>query len=141
MLGKSHIPAYDDLVTWKISGIECIVNLIAEDYGKDVLRNEKHLGFDTYSFPIHDFSAPDTMEAMDDAVTWIERQIKQKRKTIVHCFGGIGRTSLVLIAFLLMRGDSLEGASEKVGRIGSMPQSDSQLSFLSRYASRVRKGL
>ena len=136
LLGGSAMPAFDDLVTWRISGIECVVNLIAEDYGKDALRNEKDLGFDAYYFPIRDFSAPDTMEEMDDALKWIDNQIKGKRKTVVHCFGGIGRTSTVLISFLLAQGDSAEEAFGKVRRMGIGPQSESQLSFLARYASR-----
>jgi atypical dual specificity phosphatase len=140
-LGGSARPAYDDLVTWKVSGIECIVNLIAEDYGRDVLRNEKKLGFDVHYFPIRDFSAPDTMEEMDDAVKWIDKQIKGKRRTVVHCFGGIGRTSTVLISFLLAQGDSAGEAFRKVSHMGIMPQSESQLSFLSRYASRSESRL
>ena len=141
LLGGSAMPAYDELVTWKISGIECIVNLIAEDYGNDTLRNERKLEFDVYYFPIRDFSAPDNMEEMDDAVTWIDKQIKRKRRTVVHCFGGIGRTSTVLISFLLAQGDSAGEAFGKVNHMGIMPQSESQLSFLSRYASRSESRL
>jgi len=135
LLGGSAMPAYDELVTWKISGIECIVNLIAEDYGADALRNEKGLGFDVYYFPICDFSAPDTLEEMDDVVKWIANQVKRKRRTVVHCFGGIGRTSTILISFLLAQGDSFGEAFGKLRQMGIMPQSESQLSFLRRYAS------
>ena len=140
LLGGSALPAFDELVTWKISGVACIVNLVAEDYGKDVLRNETNLGFDVYYFPIHDFSAPDSPEAMDGAVQWIAQQVETKRTTVVHCFGGIGRTSTVLIAFLLAQGASSGEAFEKVRRMmGIMPQSDSQVSFLRRYASRSER--
>jgi len=136
LLGGSALPAYDELVTWKISGVECIVNLIAEDYGKDVLRNEKNLGFEVYYFPIYDFSAPAKWEEMDDAVNWIAKQIENKRTTVVHCFGGIGRTSTVLISVLLAQGASAGEAFGKVRQMGIMPQSDSQVSFLRCYASR-----
>lgn len=131
------MPSYDDLLTWKKLGIKCIMNLIAEDYGKEILRKEKETGFDVYHLPIMDLSVPDTVEELNDALRWLKKQISEKKKTVVHCLGGIGRTSTVLIAFLIHQGSAAEEAFSKVWCMGISPQSHAQLFFLNRYSSYI----
>ena len=131
------MPSPDELVTWKKVGIDCIMHLIAESYGMEILEKEIEMGFDVYHFPIMDMSVPNNMKEMDDAISWLNEQIKKKRKTVVHCFGGIGRTSTVLISFLIRQGGSPEEASWEVSRMGISPQSHSQLFFLNRYPSHI----
>lgn len=135
-LGASSLPFEEDLIQWKESGIECIVHLIAESYGEEILEKEKEMGFDVYHLPLRDMEAPDTLEEMDAAIGWLNNQIMGKRKAVVHCLGGVGRTSTLLIAFLIKQGDSAEGAFAKVNTMGITPQSYAQLSFLRRYSSR-----
>ncbi len=139
LLGGSAMPDPDELGFWKKTGIECIMNLILESYGSEILKKEREMGFDVYHFPIMDMSIPNNMKEMDDAVTWLKKQIEKKRKTVVHCFGGIGRTSTVLIGFLMSQGYSPEESFWKVSCMGISPQSHAQLFFLNRYYSHIKK--
>ena len=127
-LAKSSIPDIADLVIWQEEGIQSILNLL-EDYYEDVVKDELRIGFKVLHSPIDDFGAP-SLEQLQEIVQWIDDQIGSGTKVLVHCFGGIGRTGTVLLAYLIYQGDNLETAMEKVRKVGAQPQSPEQVNII-----------
>ena len=131
VLAKSSIPAYPDLLLWRHEGIEAVVNLLESWYADNVLE-EKEVGFHVLHSPTPDFDAP-TLDRLQDIVQWIDAQIAAGRKVLVHCYAGIGRTGVVLTAYLLYKGYSLPAALAEVLNRGAAPQSPAQREALERY--------
>lgn len=51
----------------------------------------------TYYLPIKDFSVPDNNEKLNEAIINILQEMIEKKNTVyMGCFGGVGRTGLVL---------------------------------------------
>ena len=77
-------------------GISTIINLTPVPL--DVVGNFR---FRVYHFPIVDGSAP-SVTGLQDIVTTIESELTQSdSKVVVHCAAGLGRTGVVLTAFVL----------------------------------------
>lgn len=61
-------------------------------------------------FPIEDFSIPQDMTSATKLVDMLSEEMRAGRKVIIHCRGGIGRSSLVAGALLVRQGYSLGNA-------------------------------
>jgi protein-tyrosine phosphatase len=89
--------------------------------------------------PIPDFGVP--AAAMDlDAVV---EEMRAGRHVLVHCWGGIGRSSLVAGALLVMDGASPEAAWQAISeaRERDVPETDEQRAWLGTFAAaRFRDG-
>ena len=53
-----------------------------------------------HSFPIEDFGVPDA-GVLDGVLDCIDRELAQERPVYVHCWGGYGRTGIVMGAWLI----------------------------------------
>ena len=131
-LAKSFIPDDGDLVTWQKEGIESVVNLL-EPHFDDVARQERAQGFKVLHSPIPDMCAP-TIDQIQIIVRWIDREINEGKKVLVHCLAGIGRTGTVLTAYLIFKGEEIENALKQVLAVGSEPQSLEQFEILEQFS-------
>ncbi len=102
--------SYQDLEDIKAEGIDAIVNLCGEF--TDLHEIEEKAGFEVYYLPTPDEHAPE-LEAMEKALEWLDESIYLKKKILVHCRHGHGRTGTFISAYLLRRGLGLK----KVGKI------------------------
>ncbi len=80
-------------------------------------------------FPIVDLGLP-TREQMIAILDCIDASIAAGRRVYVHCWGGIGRTGMVVACYLVRRGLDAPHALDKItkgwctsGRRGSIPRS------------------
>jgi protein-tyrosine phosphatase len=109
---------------------EGILKEEAKVYGIDVSHQR---------LPIRDLSVPSssTMTTILDA---IDSEIKNGRCIYVHCWGGIGRTGMVVACYLIRHGKSNEQALEHLNRLYKTrpvdiyhprsPETDAQVEFV-----------
>jgi atypical dual specificity phosphatase len=130
-LAKSSSPDNSDLTQWKAEGITAVVNLLEISF-KAIAEDEKNAGFRVLHSPVNDFSSP-ALEQLNEILDWISKEIDSGGKVVVHCYAGIGRTSTVLIAYLIKNGMDSLSASEKVLNVGAYPQTAEQENIVDEY--------
>ena len=119
--------SYDHLEYLKSKGIGAIMNLCAEYC--DLHSIESHEGFDVYYLPVHDEEAPQ-LQALEDALSWLDEAIYLGKKVYVHCRHGIGRTGTIISAYLLRRGLGSKLVKEKIKNMRSQPANFNQWWFI-----------
>lgn len=122
--------SYQQLDELKEMGIGAILNLCAEF--PDLPDIQREQGFDVFYLPVHDEEAPD-LEAMDEALAWLDEAIYLGKKAYIHCRFGIGRTGTLLNAFMLRRGLGHKLASKELKKLRSRPESFDQWWSLRKY--------
>ena len=119
--------SYDDLDAIKKQGIDAIVNLCGEFC--DLYQIEQESGFEVYYLPIPDECAPD-MELMEQALQWLDEALYLKKKVLIHCRHGLGRTGTFISAYLLRRGLGLKLTEKKLKPARVTPGNYSQWKLL-----------
>ena len=122
--------SYEDLDTIKAQGIDAIVNLCGEFC--DLHQIEEQSGFEVHYLPIPDECAPD-MELMEEALQWLDEALYLKKKILIHCRHGLGRTGTFVSAYLLRRGLGLKLTEKKLKSARVSPGSYSQWQLLRKY--------
>ena len=94
----------DDLTTIKEANINTIICLLSEtefvEYGvPDLKQAYEEAGLEVHYLKIMDQSVP-TTEKMDEALQWLDNLLSKKKKTLIHCVGGIGRTGTLVACYL-----------------------------------------
>ncbi|HML94561.1 MAG TPA: dual specificity protein phosphatase family protein [Thermodesulfobacteriota bacterium] len=87
-------PLDEDLLFLRDKGIDVIVNLEEEKYVQD------YPGFIVKRIPVNDFKPP----RPEDYASFMEFMLAQaagKKKVVVHCYAGMGRTNLMIAAYLM----------------------------------------
>ena len=125
--------SYDDLDDIKRQGVRAIVNLCAEF--SDLHKIEEGAGLEVYYLPIHDECAPDLSE-MERALQWFDEALYLKKKILVHCKHGIGRTGTFVSAYLLRRGMGLKVAEKTLKKTRAIPSNYSQWKLLRKYSKK-----
>ena len=87
-----------------VTNINTIICLLSEtefvEYGvPDLKQAYKEAGLEVHYLKIMDQSVP-TTEKMDEALQWLDNLLSKKKKTLIHCVGGIGRTGTLVACYL-----------------------------------------
>ena len=122
--------SYEDLDTITRQGINAIVNLCGEFC--DLHQIEEQSGFEVYYLPIPDECAPD-MDLMEEALHWLDEALYLKKKVLIHCRHGLGRTGTFVSAYLLRRGLGLKLTEKRLKADRVTPGNYSQWQLLRKY--------
>jgi hypothetical protein len=125
--------SYEDLDAITKQGIDAIVNLCGEFC--DLYQIEEQSGFEVYYLPVSDECAPD-MELMEQALQWLDEALYLKKKILIHCRHGLGRTGTFVSAYLLRRGLGLKLTEKRLKSARVTPGNYSQWQLLRKYGKK-----
>ncbi len=119
-------------------GVQVLVSLLPPDQaaGLDLDGEEAaatRAGLTFRSFPIADFGVPDKATA-GEFLDQLGQDLDGGKHVAVHCYAGIGRSSLIAAALLVRRGTAPDAAWAQIGaaRGVPVPETDEQRAWVSR---------
>jgi predicted protein tyrosine phosphatase len=131
------------LVSLLHCGINAILNFTEEDELVDYdawLKDEAAdfgLEVEVKRMPIRDFSTPSVVEMMA-ILNQIDEWLNAGKTVFVHCYGGIGRTGMVVGCYLVRKGMPPRQALQRIAELRRgtpdgwrrSPETDQQVEFL-----------
>ena len=98
----------DEMVALRTAGVDVLVSLQTHDERVELgLLDEPaaavRAGLEFLEFPIVDFGVPDRQE-IEPFLAVLQTRLDAGRHVVVHCRGGVGRSSLVAAALLTRYG-------------------------------------
>jgi len=89
-------------------GVNCFIDLTAKQDGlepyTDLLADFPDRKIAYRNFPIDDVSVPDSTQDMEDILDAIDAALNKDQTVYIHCWGGIGRTGVVVGCWLSRHG-------------------------------------
>lgn len=95
----------------KKHGIDCVVTLTESHHLKEELQSH----FDLHHIGIIDMGAP-TLDQAKQLADILDQTEQRQEKVAVHCLAGIGRTSTMLMAAKILRGEKLEDLLQHIAK-------------------------
>jgi atypical dual specificity phosphatase len=118
-IDKPHLAALarptslEDMQWLRQQGIEVLVSLTEERPRRDW---SDEAGLLVFHEPLEDMEPP-TQEQLDRAVSAINKALEGKLPVAVHCAAGLGRTGVVLAAYLVSKGMTAQAAIARIRRL------------------------
>ena len=125
----------EDLEWLRRHGIEVLISLTEDPLRRDWVNDT---GILVVHEPIDDMEAP-TQEQLDRCVSAIARAREKNMGVAVHCGAGLGRTGVVLAAYLVHQGEAARDAIAHVRRLrpGSI-ETEEQAAAVMEFGRRKR---
>ena len=125
----------------KTMGVQVLVPLITEHEASQ-LRLEQEaekaaaIGIEPLPFPISDFGIPPLDATTSAFVADLAARVRDGQSVVVHCWMGIGRSSLIAASVLCMLGHTPEDAFARISaaRGRDVPDTITQRQWVERFA-------
>jgi|SRR5215472_7389994 len=133
----------DDISALRRAGVDVVVSALTpdetEEWGLlDESRCCEDNGLNFLSFPIVDRSVPASLSEFDGLLDAVREYLREGKAVVVHCWGGVGRSSVIAACALIRYGLSVDDAfrliEESRGR--QVPDTAEQRRWVERYSSR-----
>jgi protein-tyrosine phosphatase len=152
-LGIARLPGHegtsrglqDDLHALQAAGVSHVVALVSDDelgnYGVEGLFEAyREAGFVIRRLPIPDMGIS-SVEDMAGMVAWLDEQLREGARVLVHCVGGLGRSGMAAACYLTTRGLDAGAAIAEVRRARSpyAIETTKQEAFVRRFAGKYHR--
>jgi len=99
-------------------------------------------GIEYRSFPITDHGVPASHHAVLDFAGKLERELKAGHAIVIHCYAGVGRSSLMAACVLVIHGKSAIDAFTQIGQARGchVPETGAQFDWVESFARRLGTG-
>ena len=119
----------DEVQAWREGGLDVIVSLLTASEARELsLADEAALaqanGLRFLQFPIADYSVPSSLEGTRALIERLDQALAGGENVGIHCRQGIGRSSLIAAAVLVLRGTDPEEAFNRVTAARGRPVPD-----------------
>jgi atypical dual specificity phosphatase len=132
-LARPNAP--EDFQWLREQGIELLLSLTEDRPRRDWAEDA---GLLVFHEPLEDMEPP-TQEQLDRCVSVITKALDRKMPVAVHCGAGLGRTGVVLAAYLVSRGLTAANAIARVRRLRPHSiETEEQAEAVEHYARRKR---
>ena len=101
----------NDIFTIQKLGINCVIDMRSESLFDESLFES--IGIKYFNIPVDNYFAPE-LELIDTAIEYIKSHITTDNNILIHCKEGVGRSSLIIIAYLITTGLDLFESMEIV---------------------------
>lgn len=121
-------------------GVDTLVSLLPPEQTTMLSLTEEataayRAGLAFRSLPVPDFGVPDHAE-FARPLRELSDELSAGRHVVVHCWGGVGRSSMIAAALLVIRGSTPEAAWHRVAyaRGVPVPETDEQREWVDELA-------
>jgi protein-tyrosine phosphatase len=135
----------EGMLALRADGVDVLVCLLTDRERRRLGLADEHLaaaraGLEFHHFPVRDFGVPDH-DAVEPLLGQLTVRLDAGRHVVVHCRGGVGRSSTVAAALLQRRGRAPDQAWAVVarGRGVRVPETFRQRRWLNAHARRYRR--
>jgi atypical dual specificity phosphatase len=136
-LAAMALPESKEELEWLRShGIEVLISLTEDPLRRDWVNDA---GILVVHEPVDDMAAP-TQEQLDRCVSAMDRALERNMGVAVHCGAGLGRTGVVIAAYLVHQGQIARDAIAQVRRLrpGSI-ETEEQAAAVVEFGRRKRQ--
>lgn len=133
----------DEVRDLRQAGVQVVVSALTRPEVERLgLQRERVLctkaGVEFLSFPIPDHGEPASIRRTRHFVRKIVDRLKKDRAIVVHCFAGIGRSSILAACAMSVSGTPLQLAWERIGAARRLPVPDTkeQRRWVEKFVSR-----
>ena len=134
----------DDVDGWRRSGVDAVVSLLTPDEAETLgLKREKEecgaRGIRFVSFPIEDRGVPSSVAGAEKLVSEINELLRKDLNVAIHCRQGIGRSSMVAAAVLVLKGGDLSEVLDRISAARGLPvpETNDQRQWLNQFSRRI----
>jgi protein-tyrosine phosphatase len=126
----------------RAQGVDTLVSLLPPEQVSMLFLTDEpeaadRAGLAFRSLPVPDFGVPDH-DAFAGPLRELSDELSAGRHVAVHCWGGVGRSSLVAAALLVLHGSTPEAAWHRISyaRGVPVPETDAQRDWIADLATR-----
>ena len=136
LAGMARPQSPEELQWLRQQGVELLISLTEDRLPRDWADDA---GLLVFHEPLEDMEPP-TQEQLDRCVSAVTKAIAGNMAVAIHCGAGLGRTGVVLAAYLVTKGLSAANAISRVRRLRPHSiETDEQAESIERFARRQRR--